>query len=356
MRKFLLLIFIFFVVFSAPLIGQSCPSGQNLETLVFNLTGQSSYDSYNDSDNYGVTMNATSSGTVIGASFQNINFNTVSGSYCDEAQIDISDTPNAFTNYYTHQPSNQGSSGPCSDLPSSSGFIDFVAAGDDFPTGSNGEVYLELWESYDDTPNSQDANYTSGTVTVYVCVTAAMPINFSKLYAKKESKFNHVYWSTSSEINNDIQQVERSIDGISNWEMVGKVAGTNTNSEQTYQVKDDKPFQKSYYRIKSIDFDGKIQLSDIVSVFRDGEKGSIDRIHPNPTFNNLQIDFEPLYDDELTYAVYNADGKLMKSFIFQGISGKSNTHLLDISSLNTGFYFVKIKGGGINHYAKIFKI
>ncbi|MBK8887596.1 MAG: hypothetical protein IPN46_14075 [Saprospiraceae bacterium] len=88
------------------------------------------------------------------------------------------------------------------------------------------------------------------------------------LRAYNKGNQNLITWTNASESNNDVQMVERSIDGKSGWEMIDKVAGTNNSVEVTYEVVDENPMNTSFYRIHAIDFDGRAQFSKIVVVKR----------------------------------------------------------------------------------------
>jgi len=194
-----------------------------------------------------------------------------------------------------------------------------------------------------------------GTLDFTVTANLVLPITISKISAHNMGKNNLITWTTSSEVNNDVQMVERSKDGISGWEIVGKVNGTNSRESVTYEVFDNTPFNTSFYRVHSVDFDGKEQFSKIVSVQREGRIGIITSIQPNPTANFIEIDLQPEFDGDIKYSILDATGKLLKTAVFSANQDASNTHTLDMADLQSGLYFVSIQGGGINQNAKIFK-
>lgn len=73
-------------------------------------------------------------------------------------------------------------------------------------------------------------------------------------------------WVTASEINNDCFSVQRSIDGKVFTE-IGRVFGAgNSSAKLYYEFPDYKPIHGvSYYRLVSIDYDGKKHCSDIIT-------------------------------------------------------------------------------------------
>ena len=182
-----------------------------------------------------------------------------------------------------------------------------------------------------------------------------LPIELKAIKAHNEGNQNLITWTTASESNNDVQMVERSIDGKSGWEMVGKVAGTNKSQEVTYEVIDENPLNISYYRLHSIDFDGREQFSKIVSVRRDGIKGGrINAIYPNPATHQLTADLQSDTDGDAVITISDITGKVMttsKIYLKEGI----NNHQSDLTSLPSGMYILKVEGAGINEFKKFVK-
>lgn len=193
------------------------------------------------------------------------------------------------------------------------------------------------------------------TVTPSGWANQILPIELKAIKAHNEGNQNLITWTTASESNNEVQMVERSIDGKSGWEMIGKVAGTNKTEEVTYEVIDENPLTTSYYRVHSIDFDGRAQFSKIVAVRRDGRSGTINSVQPNPTSNFVEVDLQPEYDGDIHYAIMDVTGKLVKSLIFNAKEGVLNTHIVDMSDLRSGLYIVSIHGGGLHQNTKIIK-
>lgn len=182
-----------------------------------------------------------------------------------------------------------------------------------------------------------------------------LPIELSNLSALNTGKNNKITWTTVSEVNNNVQMVNRSKDGISGWEVVGEVSGTNTKETATYEVYDNQPYNMSFYRIHSIDFDGKEQFSKVVSLQRTAGTGFIQAILPNPTASFIEIQFQPEFDDKVVYTVMDITGKIWKSEVGSALGNSESKFMMDMSDLNTGLYFVNVRGGGINQNEKIYK-
>lgn len=354
MRNLLLLLL--FWTFQNGIISSqvTCSGGGSPAILNFNPTGLSSYDEYDDPDNYSTTLISSIVGDVVGIEYTNINLTTVGDSWCIDAVIDFSDAPAAFTNYYSLTPSSYSAVSPCDDLPTS-GFLDLGASGDVFQTGPGGEVYIELWESFDDNTDAIDATYTSGSINIYVCPTSqVLPIKIKNLIADEYGKYNKIIWETASEVNNHYQVIEKSEDGKKDWIEVGKLQGTNSNNGSKYEIVDLNPFNLTFYRLKSVDFDGFTQLSDIVSVKRNtNENAMLEILNSNNTNDKLLVKYISAGSEFVNFTIMDINGKQLKKKKFSLTS--DNNYFIETEDLTSGIYFIKSDDGYISDIRKFLR-
>ena len=96
---------------------------------------------------------------------------------------------------------------------------------------------------------------------------AILPISLIYFKGKSENTKNILEWSTTSEINNDYFNIEKSNDAL-NFVSIGQISGVgNSNIQIFYQFIDVFPSQEiNYYRLKQTDFDGKFSYSEIISI------------------------------------------------------------------------------------------
>jgi hypothetical protein len=145
---------------------------------------------------------------------------------------------------------------------------------------------------------------------------------------------NKISWSTLSESNTDYFSVEKSQNG-KDFVSIEKIqAAGNSSQKLHYQV-----FDKAengllnYYRIKTVDRDGKFYYSEIKAI---SNKSSEEiTIYPNPSkdgifnlINNSESDFEKI-------SVYSNDGKMIYE------SELNSTNTLDLSMLQSGTYIAQ---------------
>ncbi|PKP22146.1 MAG: hypothetical protein CVU05_05110 [Bacteroidetes bacterium HGW-Bacteroidetes-21] len=103
-------------------------------------------------------------------------------------------------------------------------------------------------------------------------VAIPLPVELVFFKAKSESDNVVLEWITTSEINNDYFDVERSSNGV-DFATIGSVNGAgNSSNMNSYVFADDSPLNGlSYYRLKQVDFDGKFVFSNIESIMRNSE-------------------------------------------------------------------------------------
>jgi len=134
-------------------------------------------------------------------------------------------------------------------------------------------------------------------------------------------------WEVASEINNDYFEIQKSYD-LKNIEVVGIVKGAgNSNTITEYSYIDKNPKQGIiYYRLKQVDYDGTISLSNWshVKLFCGNEQNETDLktvesfnvagVYPNPTNGQLYI----LINNEDSQIIYYEIYDLMSRKLLSG--------------------------------------
>lgn len=173
----------------------------------------------------------------------------------------------------------------------------------------------------------------SSTIVYRDC--ASLPItglNLSAVYSNVVT----LTWQTLTEQNTDKFVVEKSIDGVNFTAIANVNAAFTSNSLRKYNYIDNTPNGSLlYYRIRSVDIDGKVTYSNIAKVRTDGKKEIT--IYPNPAQQFVNISVSGIVG-KLSADIYNVEGRLvMQKQIQQGVSS------IDISSISKGIYLVVLK-------------
>ena len=91
-----------------------------------------------------------------------------------------------------------------------------------------------------------------------------LPLRWISFTVTMKNNMAELKWQTAEEMNTDHFNIEKSTDGL-NWEKTG-VVNSNNNTVNTYLFTDNPITSKTYYRIKSIDRDGRASYSKVVSL------------------------------------------------------------------------------------------
>lgn len=94
-----------------------------------------------------------------------------------------------------------------------------------------------------------------------------LPIELVSFTGQKDGSNNVLFWTTETELNNDLFTVEKTTDGEV-YEIIGTIDGTgNSNQVLTYTLTDGNVRQVlNYYRLKQTDFDGNYTYSDVITI------------------------------------------------------------------------------------------
>jgi hypothetical protein len=124
--------------------------------------------------------------------------------------------------------------------------------------------------------------FTNFSDITLISPVVVLPVELIYFNALAQENSALITWETVWERNNAYFEVEKSIDG-KNFFVIGKIEGRGTaNEKNLYQLTDNEPNKGiNYYRLRQVDFDGKINYSKIVSLlFENGE--DIFEVYPNP--------------------------------------------------------------------------
>ncbi len=196
-----------------------------------------------------------------------------------------------------------------------------------------GEVYVLLVTNYANTVQTitlTDAGTNTATTDCTIVPLSVELTDFNGVNVDNEILLS---WTTASEQNNSHFVVERSSDA-SIWSAIAveNGAGTTTSS-QYYSTVDRNPSNgDNYYRLKQFDFDGKMTISDIISV----SSSLINKVivYPNPANDRVSV----ISNHEIiAISVVDIRGTVVYSENFN----KVNSTSIELSDLNGGLYYLQ---------------
>lgn len=173
----------------------------------------------------------------------------------------------------------------------------------------------------------------SGLKTFAVALDATpLPVSLLSFSGKIQSNGVLLNWVTASEQNSSHFDVERSGNGRA-FSKIGEVAAAgNSNTRKSYEYLDGAPLPKaSWYRLKSVDTDGKSEYSQILPITRDAKISS----YPNPVSNQLQLQLSNDWNGTYELVVFDLSGRTIMN-----TQVKAGSYMFDCSNWASGIYNV----------------
>jgi len=162
-------------------------------------------------------------------------------------------------------------------------------------------------------------------------------------YADKDA--NVLNWTTLSEINTSMFYVERSEFG-KEWDVVAKVeASGNSLSKNDYQVTDKEPVTKAFYRLRSVDNDGKYTISKVIKIERKDTGLRLNAVYPNPNDGNFVVNLTSLPGEKGQIELINALGVKVYTKDIRTKGGRT-IEKINVNQLPNGVYTLMLEQSG----------
>ena len=137
-----------------------------------------------------------------------------------------------------------------------------------------------------------------------------LPLTFGNIKGYAKNGGIQIDWSIYNEYNVDHYEIERSLNGMPPFTTLGQTAARNTDSKSDYEWVDATPSNgNNFYRIKSVDINGKISYSTIVRLnLNQSGKGIL--VYPNPaTKGYISFQSSDLQKGSYTLKIINSNGR-----------------------------------------------
>lgn len=178
-------------------------------------------------------------------------------------------------------------------------------------------------------------------------VNSPLPVRLTEFSARKQGSKVALSWTTGQEINTKEFWVERSADGVRFEKLATVAAGGNRSTAATYGALDAQPLSGTgYYRLRTVDLDGKSELSRVVKL--NFGKAFTASLSPNPAAGRLLTVNLAGTDGKVTMQLLTAAGKVVKTATL--LNG-ANTVSLD--GLAKGMYLVRLTSAGESTVEKL---
>ena len=188
-------------------------------------------------------------------------------------------------------------------------------------------------------PASSTRYFTLGSISA----ATPLPIELLNFNATARTNTVDLDWATASERNNDHFTVERSAD-MGSWQAIATVAGAGNSTQVLhYTTVDGSPLPGiSYYRLAQTDYDGTTVLSDAVAVHMDVMQPDV-TLAPNPAQDEVEVTLPTAGQEGWRLTLLDQMGRP----VFMAIKATETGYLLDVRSLPSGMYALRIEGNGL---------
>jgi hypothetical protein len=196
---------------------------------------------------------------------------------------------------------------------------------------------------FDITADSKSAVSNRFRIVFKQTIVGPLPVTFKTVKAYQKVKDIAVEWTVDNEINIKNYEVERSADGVK-FEKVNTTIATGANRiSTTYNWLDVNPFNgNNFYRIRSIEADGRFDYSNTVLV-KMGSISSGIRIYPNPVTDGIiGAEFKNMPAGIYSAKLLNAQGQTILSKTINHAPGTSMENIKPDYKLLAGIYQLEI--------------
>ena len=192
---------------------------------------------------------------------------------------------------------------------------------------------------------------TSNTFTTFAGIFALanstggsnpLPIQIISFDAKWTKAGNLLLWSTSSEINNDYFEVQRSYNGTE-FEDIHRQAGAgNVTQVNQYSYLDESPAKKLvYYRLVQVDYDGQFSYSEIKTV--NGINSTVNLFPTSSNGENVFVSLSGIEREKVSVRILNDQGQQFSEQKSFSKTPSSVMRLENIDCLTSGKYYAVIE-------------
>lgn len=165
-----------------------------------------------------------------------------------------------------------------------------------------------------------------------------LPVSFTTVDAHSKKNGINVVWETANEANTRQYVVEKSADGRNFTKLSGNIPAGNSK----YEWLDEQPLQGvNYYRVKSIENNGRSQYSNIVKAMY-GKQAATITVFPNPVADgNITLYFNQQQNGSYFVKLFNTAGQLVQTEKLQS-TGNGNTTIAMGNNLPHGNYILEV--------------
>jgi pectin methylesterase-like acyl-CoA thioesterase len=172
-----------------------------------------------------------------------------------------------------------------------------------------------------------------------------LPVELSTFTAVSKGRNVELKWSTSTEKNSSVFEVEKKQASADAWQKIGSVKAADlSNSPKSYNYTDKNAATGKYnYRLKMVDNDGTFNYSKVAAVdISAPTEFALSQNYPNPFNPSTRISYSLPFESNVKLIVYNSLGETVKELVNSYQNGGYYELTFDSKNLSSGIYFYTI--------------
>ncbi|MEO9022294.1 MAG: alpha-amylase family glycosyl hydrolase [Ginsengibacter sp.] len=192
-----------------------------------------------------------------------------------------------------------------------------------------------------------------GEYHVYTRTSAALPVTLVKFSGRKVNNVNILAWEVADELNLNYYELEKSTDG----QHFSLVADVKANGSKNYSYTDNDLSNSApveYYRLKSVDVDGKFNFSGIIKI-RSGISAWRAQVNPNPVVKNVQLKIESPVQDKAVVVITDLSGRRLYQQAISIAAGDNSYEINKVASFAKGTYLLSVLASQQTQSIKVVK-
>ena len=188
-----------------------------------------------------------------------------------------------------------------------------------------------------------EGSYASDRFRIVFAPAVAVPVTFTSFKAYRQEKNVNVEWRVDNEINMKQYEVEKSTNGTQFVTVAVKAASNHEGHSAVYVTTDVNPVEGyNYYRIKSVDINGKTAYTNVVKVQMGSIKNDI-MIDPNPiTDGMIRLQFNNQAAGGYNIRLISKSGQVIVSKQISHFEGSSTEIIKWDFNLAHGMYQLEV--------------
>jgi hypothetical protein len=214
-----------------------------------------------------------------------------------------------------------------------------------FPTSNHNVTFYYVGNAANNDGTNQNDYIYSGSKLV------ALPIAMKSFTASVQNNNVRLNWETSTEINSDYFDIEKSDNGQTYYS-IGKInASGNTTTSHAYTFTDANVSYYSrtiFYRLKLMDKDGKSTYSDVVTTLLKAPSTQVINFFPSMIKSGMNVTAIITSDkaQKINMDWIDVNGRVLRSSTIDVITGSNKIILSSPYEMQAGQVFARFTGDG----------